>query len=428
MITTTSFGGQRSMNSIQEPVILSRANLRTVSFAIGFPLGASYEPVPGISKVLASHMTRNTAKHDELLFADLVDRYGIEVYGESGRTSMIYTFTAPPQHLSKAVEILREVLLEPKFDQATIGKITQRMHGSIQQIRSTPESLLNEYTRWEVGYGEDPIIKHPNGNDESLETITVEEMEKWYKTLISYKPFFAAVGQDISQQKFSQAGLDDLLSSFGNQEQTQSPVSPSTNEYAMKLDTPNIPTSNAYIGLNIRGSDPKGNVYEEDLFRSIISGGMSARMFNEIREVRNLSYAPRMSVNKFTNGSYYTAMMDVRPDRSVEALETTIKLINDVITTKIPDDEMNRALKGAQRIAVFVSDSSQTYTGFILGKLLTQQEYDLTKIKAGIDEAAHSDWQEKIAKLWIPKNISLAVTGEAGDVSKVWDEKIREVV
>ncbi|OLS24102.1 MAG: hypothetical protein HeimC2_23760 [Candidatus Heimdallarchaeota archaeon LC_2] len=403
-------------------VVISRSNLRTVSFGIALPIGSAIEPIPGVTDVLITHMLRNTMKYNENEFADIIDKYGIGIFSDVDRTSTILGFRVPPQHLKKSLEIFNEILTEPNFSEDTIQKIVQQQIGGLQQIKSTPEAMVSNYTKWTSSFGTDPITKHPAGSIEGLQKLNTSDLENWHKAILRYNPYFASVGKDISEIKFKEHGLENILSIFGGNAGDYNPISNSSNDLSSNYDEPEVPSSNAYIGINIRGSDPSLNNYGEDLYRAIISGGMSARMFTKIREEKNLSYAPRMSVERFTKGSLLTALMDVSPDRAVEALETTVNLLHEAIIYPVDKDEMNRALKGAQRIAVFVSDSSVSYTNFILDRLITNREYDLNAIKNQLTKTSEQDWQDQVQELWTKRNISFAVSGQAGDVMNKWEE------
>ncbi|MCE7734812.1 MAG: insulinase family protein [Candidatus Heimdallarchaeota archaeon] len=411
----------------ENKVIISRSNLKTVSFGISIPVGSANEPIPGLTDIMITHMLRNTDKYSEKDFADLIDKYGIRAFSDVDRTSSMMGFKVPPQHLKKSLEIFSDIWQNPGFKQDNIGRMVQQQIGFLQEIKSTPEDIVTNYTKWDVAFGHDPITKHPYGTIEALQDINVEKMVDWHKKILEYKPNFASVGYDINSGKYSDYGLDDLLSLFGNKSYNESPITRSNNELNIKIDTPEMESSNSYIGVNIRGRDPAENNYSEDLFRSIISGGMSARMFNKIREELNLSYAPRLSGERFTKGSLYTALMDVRPDRATEALETTVNLLHEALTQPIEKEEMQRALKISQRIAVFVSDSSSSYTNFILDRLTSNREYDLKIIKNKLDEVAQQDWQSQMLEFWQKNNISLAVSGETGDLPQKWEEIMEQV-
>ena len=411
----------------ENKVIISRSNLRTVSFGISIPVGSANEPIPGLTDIMITHLLRNTDKHSEKDFADLIDKYGIRAFSDVDRTSSMMGFKVPPQHLKKSLEIFTDVWQNPGFDQDNIGRLVQQQIGFLQEIKSTPEDIVTNYTKWHVAFGTDPITRHPYGTIEGLQDINVEKMIDWHKKVLQYAPNFASVGYDIDSSKYSNFGLDDLISLFGKKTDNDSPITPSANKFNIKIDTPEMESSNSYIGVNIRGRDPAENNYSEDLYRSIISGGTSARMYNKIREELNLSYAPRLSDEKFTKGSLYTALMDVRPDRATEALEITVKLLHEALTQPIEKEELQRALKISQRIAVFVSDSSSSYTNFILDRLTSNREYDLKVIKIRLDEVSQQDWQSQMLEFWQKDNISLAVSGETGDLPQKWEEIMEQV-
>ncbi|MFV2014440.1 MAG: hypothetical protein ACC656_03350, partial [Candidatus Heimdallarchaeota archaeon] len=84
-------------------------------------------------------------------------------------------------------------------------------------------------------------------------------------------------------------------------------------------------------------------------------------------------------------------------------------------------------LMRAQRIAVFVSDSSSSYTNFILDRLTSKREYDLKIIKNKLEEISKQNWQSQMLELWTKDNISLAVSGETGDLPQKWKEIVEEV-
>ncbi|MHA2097172.1 MAG: M16 family metallopeptidase [Candidatus Kariarchaeaceae archaeon] len=408
-------------------MIISRSNLRTVSFGISLTTGSAYEPIPGLTDVMTTHMLRNTGKYNEKEFADLVDNYGIRIFSDVDRTNSSMGFKVPPQHLKKALEIFKEIWSNPEFLEDTTDRIVKQQIGALQEIKSTPEDIVTNYTKWEVAYDNDPITRHPFGTLDGIEKINPEELNSWYRKMIQNKPYFASVGLDINESLYSEYGLADIMSIFGSKISDKIPITDPKKELNIRVDTPEMPSSNSYIGVNLRGSDPASNKYFEDLYRSVIGGGMSARMFTEIREKRNLSYAPRFSGERFAGGSLYTALMDVRPDRAVEALETTVNLLYDGLTKPVEKEEMQRALKVAQRIAVFVSDSSSGYTNFILDRLASNREFDLDKIKDQLTDTSKSEWQNEVLNRWTKENISLAVSGETGQLPEMWDKIIGKV-
>ena len=116
-----------------------------------------------------------------------------------------------------------------------------------------------------------------------------------------------------------------------------------------------------------------------------------------------------------------TTMMDVRLDRAAEALETTINVLKNALLSKIEKDEIKRALKSAQRTAVFVGDSAEAYTTYVLSRLVHNLEYDLDKISEQLQTASESDWQDAIKRLMTPNNLSFSATGDVEGLLDLWE-------
>jgi zinc protease len=387
---------------------------------VTIPIGSAVERIPGIGSILVSHLQRNTNKMQEDNFADYLDNHGIATFGAANRTSVMLGLTSPPQHADKGLQLLSQMMFEPSFQPDSINQLIQSQIGYIQQIQSTPESILSNYTRWKSAFKDDPITKHPLGEVDQLQQINTETLLKWHGEVINHKPYFAAVGIDISEKKLEEYGLNTFLSQFGTKATTTSPITEAQEDFRVEIDKPQMESSNAYIGVNIRGKDPKEGSLEENLFQSILSGGNSARLFVEIREKRNLSYAPRVTASRFIGGSFMTAIMDVRPDRAEEALLVTLTTMKNVLDQPISEIELRRSIKSALKVALFVADSSSTYTSFILSRMMTGRDFDMEQIKKKLNGILKTEWQKVLKENWTKNKLSLAIAGETGDLSEKW--------
>lgn len=405
-------------------LILKRSNVKTVSFALGVPLGSANEKNHGVTSALCTHLQRNTSLMDEHKLSKILDKLGINIFAHSNRMNFTFGMNLPTKNLKEGFNIFKEILLQPDFKTDTLEKIKQQTLGTLQQIQSTPNSMLTNYTRWNATFPNDPITKHPDGDMNSLNKMNTEMLYNGHKELLTFQPKFVAVGPDVSIGQFNEYGLQALLDSFGNKELKNSLISPSKKDLNIIHDKISVPTSNAYMGINFRSYGIAESDYQDEIFHAIVSGGMSTRMFLEIREKRNLSYNPYAINTKFNKGGFITLLMDVRPDRSDEALDITLNLIHNVLTEKISQDEMIRALKIAQKVSVFVSDSSRSYASFLISKLLHNEEWQLDKIKERLEKTSKTDWQENMIKFWTKKNISLSVAGDAGSVIDNFQVKV----
>ncbi|MDH5646874.1 MAG: insulinase family protein [Candidatus Heimdallarchaeota archaeon] len=403
-----------------EKVILARSNLQTISIGLSLPIGSITEPSKGINSILLNHMTRSTQDKDEETLAEFLDNKGISLYTSPGRTYSTITTTCPPKNITYAIEILQEIIGSPEFDESTINQLVQRQISQIEGMQSNADSLLGNYTRWNAAFGDDPITNHPTGDSETLQKLTPGDLEGWYQSITKFKPKIAAVGIDINEQKMKNWGLDDLIGQFGNIAIDKIKISGSGIDYNYRDEKSTMKSENSYLSINLNLNTDASMLDTSDLLISLLSGGFSSRMFKEIRGKRNLSYSPYAIVNKYGNVALISSLLDVRPERAEEGIQTTLRLMHDTLTEEIPKPELMRALKVAQRITVFVSDSSSSYTNYILSRITSGQDWEVSKIKTQLDEIAAGNWQQEILSQWQPQNLSFAMTGEFENLHQQW--------
>ena len=407
-------------------LILSRKNLSTVSFAIGFPFGAAMEEINGATEVMTSHLFRNTAKMNEREFAIHLDKHGIVTFDSVTKTGMWLGMNTPPQNLDVALDAFNELLLENEFEADILSRIIQQQKGNLQQFDQIPQMRLFQRTRWEAAFGQSKVSRSSLGTLEGLDSLTVDGLEENYASVKQYQPQFVAVGIDIADNDFE--AIEPTMHEFGTKSADVDLWDNSVEPLNVQVDKMANKTKNAYMGINLISHGHENEKNDDLVYKNVLAGGFSARFFTEIRDKRNLSYSTFVLNSKFPKFGLVTGGMDVRPDRAEEARDVALQIMKDVLNEDIREEEMNRALKAAQKTALFVSDSSQNYTGWLMQRRLTGQEWDLEKVRQNLIDAAEADWQENMLQYWKKENFSLAIAGEPGDAADTWKESVEKVL
>ncbi|MCY3415086.1 MAG: insulinase family protein [Candidatus Heimdallarchaeota archaeon] len=407
-------------------VILPRSNLSTVSFALGLPIGAVNEPKGGIASLYMEHIQRNTKRMDEKVYAAHLDKYGIQTFDSVGKTTLFVGMSTPPKNLGTALAGFEEMLLEPEFNEGTLAKLVQQQKANLMQMQQIPNSMLFNFTRWKAAFGESNLTKTSIGTIEELDSITVDDLYAFHKSMFEYKPNFAAIGVNISETDFER--FKPVLEKFGSKTNTTELYDKKVPIYHIVNDKMREKSMNSYMSVNMLSYGHDIIDESDAIFNNILSGGFSAKMFTEIREKRNLSYGPFSMNTKYNSVGLISAGMDVLPERSDEALKVTLEVMKDILKSKIDEKVLNRAIKSAQKTNVFVSDSSGSYTRWLISKLTSGTEWDLEVVKKRLHDAAESDWQETMLKQFKRENFTLAIAGEPGAAYDKFVEIVEEIV
>ncbi len=401
------------------PVVETRPHFKTSTISIIIPTGSADEPKAGVTSLLLEHMERSTASMDELGFADYLDDHGMTLRLSPGRTAAFFRLRYPAGMNEEAISIVKEVFFNQEFDENHHRIIVDQEIAYLHQIRSSPDRILKNYLRWDATYDDAPITKHPSGSEDSLPSITLNDIERRHQELLSHRATMVVTGPKFS--KWDVEGFSDIISRFGEQGRKLGAATGSRSPLRSVERPPTMESSNVYIGVNLRTKPPVPESIDQLIFKMLVGGGLSTKLFKEIREVRNLSYAPQLLSASFPGGGFVTALMDLSPQNVEEAVRVTMDGLHSILFQTVPAKELRRAVKMALSSFSFYTDTSNYLADFIANRVSYGLSYDISEIKREISDTLSRDWQSGLQDLWIENNLSFCSTTENG-YSNVWKE------
>jgi predicted Zn-dependent peptidase len=150
--------------------------------------------------------------------------------------------------------------------------------------------------------------------------------------------------------------------------------------------------------------------YPLGLLSLILGGGMSSRLFVEIRERRGLTYGIDADEIAYSDAGLWSVDWQCAPDKLVEILALVRRILSDVARTGVTEAELRRAqgqMRG-QTILSFEGPSSRM--GRLGVNTLTQDERSLTELLDRYDAVTAADLQREAAALFAHPPV-LAVVG-----------------
>ena len=152
--------------------------------------------------------------------------------------------------------------------------------------------------------------------------------------------------------------------------------------------------------------------YVLEVLSTILGGGMSSRLFLEVREKRGLAYSVHAMVEKYPDTGYLAVQAGVEHGKLEKAVSTILNEFRKIKNVKVSDAELKKAkahIKGTLTLALETSDAvaSHTATSFIsLGKIRTLEE-----IIKGIDKVKAGDITRVAKALLRTEGLNLAIIG-----------------
>ncbi|MFI4913056.1 MAG: M16 family metallopeptidase [Sedimentisphaeraceae bacterium JB056] len=353
----------------------------SVAFGFMVPSGASRIPkeFSGAGRVITDWVTRGAGGLDSRQLSDKMDFLGLHSSSSVGTYRMTFSSALEWECLIEALELYAKILLEPHLDAEQFELSRQLTLSDLMGLDDDPRHKVMLKLR-EFFYPE-PLGYNSYGNSESLQSLTAEQAQNIIKQNFS-------IGNTI----FSVAGKYDFKSVcetleklFGQKETGQINELP-FHEPETKYTHIPYEGSQVHIGIMTKTIPAKSeDYYNAQVAVSILSGGMSSRLFTEVREKRGLCYAIGANYNTLKDHAGYACYAGTTPDKAQETLDVTLDQFNK-LREAITTDEINRAQTGLKSTMIMRSESTMSRASGIGGDYnLLGRVRCLDEIKAGIE-------------------------------------------
>jgi predicted Zn-dependent peptidase len=257
-----------------------------INFRILTGVGDEPEELTGIASVVARTVSKGTQKYDGRGLADAFDALGAKWSMTSGRQSTIAQVLCLPEFTLQAVDLVAEMICRPTFPGDACRVAVELAQHDLKSLEDDPQSLnRTQIQRLTLG----PILgRHPGGDEQTLARITPDSVRShWKRNFHTGRMQVAAAGPiDVD----ALAGrLDAAFGGLGSRQRDGRGLAPVT--FTPGRDHRNKDLQQQYIAISLPGlrRDDRHFAIEQVLL-GILSGGMSGRLFTEVREKQGLVY------------------------------------------------------------------------------------------------------------------------------------------
>ncbi len=278
-------------------------HLETVALGIWVKAGARDERPEenGIAHFLEHMAFKGTRRRSAQAIAEEIESAGGEINASTGMETTTYYARVLKNDWKLALDILADIFTESVLDPEELERERDVILQEIAAANDQPDDLVFDLAQ-AACYGDHPLGRSILGTADLIGGVNREQMLAWRDRNYWASRIVVAAAGNIDHRAFA-AEAERLFGKIemGQQPQREPPVFTPKSETAQKpLDQTHVVLSFAAPGYR----DP--DIYALQVLSSILGGGMSSRLFQEVREKRGLCYSV------FSFGSAYE---DAGPDR-----------------------------------------------------------------------------------------------------------------
>ena len=378
------------------------ATVPLVAMEYSFDGGAAQDPAdkPGTAGMVAGLLDEGAGDLDSKSFRERLERRAIELSFNAARDHLRGSLRMLKDNREEAFDLLRLALSQPRFDAPDVERIRAQIMSGLRRESSTPGSIAGKKFM-EAAFGDHPYGRPSGGTLVSVPKIDANDIRAYTKRILARDTLKIAVVGDIDA-----ATLGTLLDKTFGGLQANATLTPVPDIVAAKppqkffipLDVPQ--TNIVFGGPGIMRDDPK--FMATYVVNHILGGGgLSGRLYKEVREKRGLAYSVSESLLWMQHSSLFIGSTGTRADRAtdtVEAIDTEIKRLATDGPTQQELDEAKSYLKGSQMLAL---DTSSKLAGALLQYQNDKLGIDYIEKRNGVVDAVTLDDTKAVAqRIW----------------------------
>ncbi|MDP3965967.1 MAG: pitrilysin family protein [archaeon] len=380
-------------------ILFEKRNLPLVSIGVAVKSGGINEKSSekGISHFIEHLLYKGTSKRDALHIAEEIEKRGGELNGFTEEEITAYWCKIPSNHVETGFDVLFDMVKNPLFLEEEIEKERKVIFEEIKMRKDSPQTYVLDKIQsflYEAPLGETLI-----GTFKTMDSISREDLLKRFKEVYAPNNMIISIVGNYNFEKLKQI----VEKSFGNSK-GKVPSFKIIKKNESKIEKrKGIDQANLVFAFHSPLSGEKDS-YASEILMSYLAGGMSSKLFSEIREKRNLAYAVKGQVNIRKDYSYSLIYIGTSKDK----IEEIKKIILDEfkkVSEEFSESDLLQAkeqLIGNYRISMEDSEVQMTRL------LFHEMEGDASKFY---------DFEENVSNVTLEEVKKLASKVKEGDYS-----------
>jgi predicted Zn-dependent peptidase len=398
----------------------SLPTVRSAAFGIWAGVGSRDEGPShyGATHYLEHLLFKGTRRRTALEISAAMDAVGGELNAFTGKEYTCYYARVLDADLPLAIDVLSDMvtssLLEPKDVDAERGVILEE----IAMNEDDPSDTAHEAFSAQL-YGDTPLGRPILGTVDSINAITRDQIAEHYKAKYTPPDLVVAVAGNVEHTAVAEhvrQAFGDVLAD-GAQPRPPRLHGPQTalpSGTGVRLVPRGIEQANLVLGCaGLSRTDQQR--YALGVLNAALGGGMSSRLFQEIREKRGLAYSVYSFASQHSDSGLWATYIGCLPAKADEVLAICQEEIVKVISGGLTDAELERG-KGQLRGSLVLGLEEPSSRMSRLGKaeLVYPRLDPVAEILAAIESVTHDDVRRVAAEVLARPKV-LAVVGPFDD-------------
>jgi predicted Zn-dependent peptidase len=316
------------------------SEVRSVSVGFWFDVGSRDEPpaLSGTSHFLEHLLFKGTGKRSAKDIANIFDSVGGEVNAFTGKEYTCYYARVLDDDVTMALDVLSDMLTSSNVDATELESERKVILEEIAMHEDAPDELVHDLFFESLWEGH-PLGRPVLGSNGTISALTREQVvDYWHDRYNASNLVVAAAGH------VDHAQLVDCVAELFGRDGNRTVRDAARPQPRFGVDVHTRPTEQAHVIWGKQGL-PRGHDdrHALTLLDTVLGGGMSSRLFQEVREKRGLAYSVYSYRSLFADGGTFGVYAGTTPQNVETVIDIVQEEIAGILSGGITEAELQRA-------------------------------------------------------------------------------------
>ena len=348
--TTTLDNGLRVVSDRMDSV-------ETTSVGVWVNAGTRDEhlEINGISHLLEHMAFKGTERRDAYAIASEIEAVGGQLNAYTSRENTAYYAKVLKENVPLAIDLMGDILQNSVMAEEELARERAVILQEIRQANDTPDDIVFDHFQ-ESAFPDQPMGRPVLGRPEVVNAMDKEGVLSYMSERYGAPNLIVSAAGRIDHDKLVQLSEETFTALPDHQKFKRQPAKYSGGDFRETRDLEQVHLVLGVEGLSYRDED----FYAASALSALLGGGMSSRLFQEIREKRGLAYAVSSFLSCYTDTGVFGIYAGTGPSEAADLVPLILDEIDEVKTQVMTKEvERSRAQLKASLLMGLESTSSR---------------------------------------------------------------------
>jgi predicted Zn-dependent peptidase len=392
-------------------------HVRSVSMGVWVKTGSRDElpEINGVSHFVEHMVFKGTKSRSAQKIAREVDAIGGNLDAFTSKETICFNIKVLDEHVPKALDVLTDLVTQPIFAPDDIGRECKVILEEIKMDEDNPDMLVHEIFTQSF-WKDHPLGKPILGTRETVKRFDQGMLFDFYGGRFRGQNMIFSAAGNLDHDSFVSLGAEKLAHLPASHPVDDSLIlpfaaKPKVHARIVSKQKKSLEQLQLCLGVPAPPINDEQR-YTVALLNTILGGGMSSRLFQNVREDRGLAYSIFSEVNSFRDTGSLCVYAGTSAQNAEQVIRLTVEEFRRLKSEPVPDEELQRAkdqLKG--NILMSLESSGALMSNLARQEMYFQRFYAVPEILEQVGQVTSEGLMRMAEQLFVPESVAVALLG-----------------